>query len=535
MPPQSPGRIISALLLSMILAVPLAAGEPSKAWVSDQGDGTYKNPVLHADYSDPDVVRVGRDFYLTASSFNASPGLPILHSRDLVNWELIGHAYAAQPPYDLFSKPRHGTGSWAPAIRHHNGELIIFYPDPDIGIYVVRAKNPAGPWSKPVLLKQARGWIDPAPFWDDDGNAYLVSALARSRSGIKSTLIVSRMSRDATQLLDAGTMVYDGHEKDDTIEGPKLYKRNGYYYIFAPAGGVATGWQLALRSKNIYGPYERRVVLEQGSTLINGPHQGAWVDTPAGENWFVHFQDKDAYGRVVHLQPMSWVNDWPVMGDAGVPVLKHRKPDVGANYPIATPPDSDEFNDSRLGLQWQWQANPQSGWAFPSAAYGFLRLYNIPQPEGFSNFWQVPNLLLQKFPAPEFTATAKLTFTPRAEGERTGLLVMGSDYAWIGLRKRGDDLMLVQVSCNAADLGGVEKETAAVKLKSPTAWLRVHVSADAKAQFSYSIDGISFAGIGTELTAKPGRWIGAKVGLFALGSGGGPEYGYADFDWFKVE
>ena len=188
-----------------------------------------------------------------------------------MNWELLGHAYGPQPPYDLFNKPRHGAGSWAPAIRHHNGEFYIFYPDPDFGIYMIKARDARGPWSAPLLIKAAKGWIDPAPLWDDDGNAYLASALARSRAGIKSTLIVSRMSPDGTRLLDEGVMVYGGHETDETIEGPKLYKRNGWYYLFAPAGGVPTGWQLILRSKNVYGPYERRVVLEQRTTPINGP------------------------------------------------------------------------------------------------------------------------------------------------------------------------------------------------------------------------------------------------------------------------
>jgi beta-xylosidase len=460
--------------------------------------------------------------------------LPILHSRDLVNWELIGHAYGAQPPYDLYSKPQHGSGSWAPAIRYHNGEYLIIYPDPGFGIYVVRSKNPAGPWSAPTFLKQTRGWIDPAPFWDDDGKAYLVSAVSRSRSGMKSTLVLSRMSPDATQLLDEGAMVYDGHAEDDTVEGPKLYKRNGYYYIFAPAGGVPQGWQLVLRSKNIYGPYERRVTLAKGATPINGPHQGAWVDTPGGEDWFVHFQDRDAYGRVVHLQPMKWVNDWPVIGDSGAPVLTHRKPDVGANYPVVTPAESDEFNDPALGLQWQWQANPQPGWAFPSQAYGFLRLFNLPTPAGYANFWQLPNLLLQKFPAPAFTATTRLTFTPRGETDETGLIVMGADYAWVGLRKRGDNLVLVQATCIGADVGSIEKDVATVPFGASTIYLRVKVSAGASAVFSYSADGTAFTDIGAPFVAKPGRWIGAKLGLFALGSVPVWEYGYSDVDWFRV-
>ncbi len=167
-----------------VLALVLYGGV-SKVWVADQGDGTYRNPILYADYSDPDVIRVGEDFYLVASSFEAVPGIPILHSRDLVNWELIGHAFERQVPEDVFSTVQHGGGAWAPAIRYHGGEYSIYYPDPDRGIYVVKAKNAAGPWSAPLLIKAAKGWIDPCPFWDEDGKAYLIHALAASRSGVK--------------------------------------------------------------------------------------------------------------------------------------------------------------------------------------------------------------------------------------------------------------------------------------------------------------------------------------------------------------
>ncbi|HAK76569.1 MAG TPA: glycoside hydrolase, partial [Runella sp.] len=334
----------------------------SKVWVSDLGNGTYKNPVIDADYSDPDACRVGNDFYMVASSFDAIPGLPILHSNDLVNWKLIGHALKRQPPFDHFSKTQHGNGVWAPAIRYHKGEFYIYYPDPDFGIYLTKAKNPTGPWSAPLLVEGGKGLIDPCPFWDEDGQAYLAHGWAGSRAGIKSILTIKKMNPEGTAVLDEGIIVYDGHEKDPTIEGPKLYKRNGYYYLFAPAGGVATGWQLVLRSKNVYGPYERKVVMAQGNTAINGPHQGAWVDTPTGEDWFLHFQDKGVYGRVVHLQPMKWVNNWPVIGidndgdGNGDPVLSYKKPNVGKTYPIETPVESDEFDSIQLGLQWQWQA-----------------------------------------------------------------------------------------------------------------------------------------------------------------------------------
>ena len=513
----------------------------SKVWVADLGDGTYKNPIIHADYSDPDAIRVGDDFYMIASSFNAAPGLPILHSKDLVNWTIIGHVFSQQPPKDVFSKPQHGGGAWAPSIRYHNGEFYIFYPDPDRGIYMVKAERAAGPWSEPLLIKEVSGWEDPCPLWDADGNAYLVSAMVASRSGIKSILVVSRMSADGTHLLDDGVMVFDGHDRHPTVEGPKFYQRNGYYYIFAPAGGVETGWQLVLRSKKVYGPYEERIALAQGKTEINGPHQGAWVETQTGESWFIHFQDKGPYGRIVHLQPMKWVNDWPVIGDdadgdgTGEPVLRYRKPNVGKSWPVTTPPDSDEFDENGFGLQWQWQANPQPNWAFPAGGLGFLRLFNVPLPEGFKNFWGVPNLLLQKFPAPEFTVTTKVTFTPHTDDEKTGLIVMGLDYAYIAVKKKTDGLYVSQTSCKDADKGTAEKEGAGVRLKSNTFYLRVRVMKNALCSFSFSTDGEVFTPVGEPFNARQGRWIGAKVGLFAVRVGKTRENGYADFDWFRVE
>jgi beta-xylosidase len=534
--------MIACLILAQAaLTTSPRATSVSKVWVADKGDGTYKNPVIHADYSDPDVIRVGDDFYLTASSFDAVPGLPILHSKDLVNWQLIGHVFSQQPPADVYRRTQHGNGAWAPAIRYHGGEFLIYYPDPDYGIYVVKAKDPAGPWSAPLLIKEAKGWIDPCPLWDDNGNAYLVSAMAGSRSGIKSILIVSRMSADGMKLLDDGAMVFDGHDRHPTVEGPKFYKRNGYYYIFAPAGGVTSGWQLVLRSRNVYGPYESKIVMAQGKTEINGPHQGAWVETQSGESWFMHFQDKGPYGRVVHLQPMKWVNDWPVIGvdhdgsGQGEPVASFRKPNVGRTWPIVTPADSDEFNDSRLGLQWQWQANPQPNWMFPAPTMGFLRLFNTLLPEDFHNFWDVPNLLLQKFPASEFTATTKVTFTPHADQEQTGLIIMGLDYSYLSVRKTPDGLVLSQTTCRDADKLGPEKQLASAAIAGNAVYLRVRVSKNAVSQFSYSMDGISFTPVGESFTARQGRWIGAKIGIFAVGPRRSGETGYADFDWFRVE
>lgn len=513
----------------------------SAVWVADNGDGTYKNPILHADYSDPDAIRVGDDFYLTASSFNTAPGLPILHSKDLVNWELINYVFLRQKPYNVFDKPQHGGGIWAASIRFHDGEFYIFYPDPDFGIYMTKTKNPAGAWSEPILIKEGKGWIDPCPLWNDDGKAYLVSAFAGSRAGIKTILIVSKMSADGTQLLDDGVLVFDGHENHPTIEGPKFYKRNGFYYIFAPAGGVPTGWQLVLRSKNIYGPYDEKVVLAQGNTNINGPHQGAWVTTQTGEDWFLHFQDKGAYGRVVHLQPMTWKNDFPVIGTdkdgdgTGEPVLTYKKPNVGKTFPIITPPDSDEFNDAKYGLQWQWHANPNETWAFPFPAKGVLRMNSVQLPENHKNLWDLPNLLLQKFPAEEFTATAKINLTLRFEGEKFGLVVMGLDYSYIGVNYKNGKLYISQATAKDADKENIEIETTPIELKNGEFYLRVKVTKDALCSFSFSADNKNFQNVGETFKAREGKWIGAKVGLFFSRPAKFNDAGTSDIDWFRFE
>lgn len=518
----------------------------SQVWVSDLGNEKYKNPVLDADYSDPDVCRVGDDYYMTSSSFACIPALQILHSKDMVNWRIIGTAIERLLPEERFSQMQHGNGVWAPSIRYHQGEFYIYYGDPDTGIYMVKSKDPAGKWDNPVLVKAAKGIIDTCPLWDEDGNAYIVHGYAGSRAGLKSILGLIRMTPDGTRAIGESRIIFDGHIGNATIEGPKFYKRDGWYYIFAPAGGVPTGWQTVLRSKNIWGPYEWKIVMAQGNTNINGPHQGAWVDTPDGkEDWFFHFQDKEAYGRVVHLQPMKWVDGWPVIGvdkdgdGCGSPVYSYKKPNVGKTYSIETPAESDEFDSLELGLQWQWQANPKPIWYFCDGGNSLLRLYSY-YTENQVNLWDVPNLLLQKFPTEDFTVTTKVSFAPSSKytGERTGLVVMGADYAVLAMENRADGLILVQNVCRKADKKGKEEENASVKLSDNTLFLRVKVNKDSEKEaicsFSYSVDGKKFISLGENFTAKPGKWIGAKVGLFITRPKAVNDGGWVDIDWFRV-
>jgi beta-xylosidase len=328
----------------------------------DEGNGRYQNPVLFSDYSDPDIIRVQNSYYLVASSFHFMPGIPVLQSEDLVNWRIIGHVFPRldiDSRYSMVGGNRYAQGAWAPSIRFHQGRFYVYFPTPREGIFMSSAPSPEGPWTVPTAVIAGPGYEDPCPFWDDDGNAYLV----HSRVGA-GPLILHRMSPDGAKVLDDGRVIVSDPKLLPTLEGPKFYKQNGFYYIFAPFGGVGTGSQAVMRSKNIYGPYESRTVLEQGTTAVNGPHQGGYVETPKGQGWFVHFSQRGGYGRILYLEPVQWKDGWPLIGapiegsTAGQPVTDWPKPTVGKSYPIRVPQTSDEFDKSTLGLQWEWNHNP---------------------------------------------------------------------------------------------------------------------------------------------------------------------------------
>ena len=541
-------------LLLMMLALPMAAlaQYKSQVWSPDNGNGTYTNPVINADYSDPDVCVAGEDYYLTASSFNCIPGLPILHSKDLVNWEIVGHAVKELEPKQEFDRPSHGNGIWAPSIRYHNGEFYIYWGDPDYGVFMVKTKDPAGEWSKPLCVIPGKGLIDTTPLWDDDGRCYLVNAYANSRSRFASVIAIRELSADGTKPIGNPVIIYDGNGTESrTCEGPKIYKRDGWYWVMFPAGGVPTGFQVAMRSKSPFGPYESKVVLAQGKTKINGPHQGAWVHTKFGEDWFLHFQDMEAYGRVVHLQPVTWKDNWPVTGVdkdgdyCGEPVTTYRKPKTSGKVQVVNPAESDEFSDTRLGLQWQWHANYNETFGMPTA-FGSYRVYTHKVSEKFQNLWEVPNLLLQKTPSDKFTATTKIRFTSKDQNQTGGLLMMGLDYSGLVVKRVGNDFQLLQISCKSADKGKPQTEQLIATLK-PTAvdqidyqpgthidiYMRMSVN-DGKMHFSYSLDGKKYTKCGTEFTMREGKWIGAKIGFVAYEPGQKTNRGWIDADWFRV-
>lgn len=568
-----PRARLSALALLLATAGPLASQPPAGdgRWIADQSDGTYRNPVLAGDWSDPDVLRHGEDYYIVASSFSEAPGLPILHSRDLVNWTLIGHALPRLAPDAHYTTARRGGGAWAPSIRFHAGRFWIYYPDPDRGIFVISAADPAGPWTEPQLVDATRGAIDPAPFWDDDGTGWLVHAYALSRAGQANRIVLKRLDQSGTRTLDKGTVIIDGDTLPpvqtslgprpwQTTEGPKLYKRGGWYYVFAPSGSVKGGWQGVFRSRRLSGPYEGRNVMDQGSTAINGPHQGAWVTTPAGEDWFLHFQDRDAYGRVVHLQPMQWRNGWPVIGadsdgdGRGEPVLRYRQP-AGRHGPATAPRSDDDFDGTSLAPIWQFGSNPQADWA--SVGDGHLRLRSA---SGSADLYETGAVLSQRLPAFTFTATTRMRLAALRLGERAGLAIHGLAWAAIGLEKTADGVRLARWGKADPTPGAAILTIPGVAFSGESVWLRLTVTPRtvpvpppgfspywpsmlreerAQATLAYSLDGIAFTPLGTPFDALPGRWVGARIGLFAQAPYGTPSatatsVGYADFDWFRI-
>jgi beta-xylosidase len=502
-------RLATALTL---IGLPLRAWAAESATEStaailpwgDQGDGTYRNPVLNADYSDPDVIRVGDDFYLVASDFHFV-AIQVLHSRDLVNWRIVGQVFprlTMHPRYDEMTG--YAQGTWAPALRYHDGEFFLYVCTPRDGLFMWHTKTPAGPWSETVTVKAIDGWEDPCPFWDDDGQAWLV----HSRVGA-GPLILHRLSVDGTRLLDDGVEIYRG----PVAEGPKLFKRHGWYYISLPEGGVEKGGQTVLRSRNIYGPYERRQVLPDGS-----PHQGGLVELDNGEAWFIGFKSAGYLGRVCHLLPVRWgEDDWPVFGDNGRAVAQWKKPGVGAGAFVAHPQTSDDFDAATLQPQWQWNHNPlPEAWSLTERP-GWLRLRGQPAPE----LMLARNSLTQKLWGDSGSTEMKLDIRGLSDGQRAGLAFMsGKVFNAVGVVREGGASRVYWD-------GGAGPE-----LSGNMVWLRGTYEGDA-ARLWFSLDGKAFTDTGAKVQLKFSQWKGARFGVFCFGSSGTVDVDYIRYNYGK--
>lgn len=502
----------------------------------------YQNPILYADYSDPDVIRVGKDYYMVASSFTYLPGVPLLHSKDLVHWEIINYCVPSLP-FEKYNQPSHGSGTWAPSIRYHEGTFYVFVPLPDEGIFVARSQDPYGAFVLNQLCASV-GWIDPCPLWDDDGKAYMVFAYARSRCGIKHRLSVVEMDPDCTKLLGEPVEIFNGEQIAPTTEGPKFYKYNGLYYILAPSGGVATGWQSCFRSKSVYGPYEYKIVMHQGDSAVNGPHQGGWITGEDGRHWFVHFQDVIELGRITHLQPMCFLDGWPFIGQdtngdgIGEPVSSWDLPAEGKpQYRIAA---SDDFPNGLPGLQWQWQSNPQTDLFLSKKVLpNTLRLCCLANRSRDNLLWYAPNALTQIPQAPAFTATVQAALSLDGKtGDMAALGMIGHTYAYLGLQRTegGFRLALYRGTVSVDTYAGEAEETLDVSfpVSSGTLFLQLQLTEDKQYRFFWSLDGTSYQPIGGAYPLQRATWTGAKLALWGCNRDNRTSKGVASFLHFQV-
>lgn len=505
--------LLSCIILSALTIFSWAQTTSNATW-GDQGNGTYINPILNSDYSDPDVIRVGDKYYMVASDFHFI-GMQVLESEDLVNWKLISKVYDRFDFPEWEKNQRYAGGSWAPSIRYHDGKFWVFFCTPDEGLFMTTATDPEGPWEPLHLVKAVEKWEDPCPLWDDDGQAYL----GRSRHGA-GPIIIHKMSPDGKQLLDDGLTVYTG----PVAEGTKMHKWNGYYYISIPEGGVGEGWQTILRSKNIYGPYEKKVVLEQGTTPINGPHQGAIVDLPDNRWAFIHFQHDGALGRVTHLQPMHWENGWPVIGvdidrnGIGEPVYSWKKPIESDR--IYLPQTDDDFSDADLGLQWQFNHNPvNEAWSLTEKP-GNLTL-NALKAEGF---WFARNTVTQKIMGYVSEATVAMDFDRMVDGQRSGLACMSKISCLLGVRQEDGKRILYWATDS--------EERDIAELEQSRIYLRVNIDISGSTfQYSYSLNNIDFTPCGDKFFIPFGHWKGCRIGMYTYNKL--QDAGSASFDWFK--
>jgi beta-xylosidase len=508
-------RVISCIvLLSLLPFVEL----PAQKLQSDNGDGTYANPVIYSDYPDPDVIRVDSTYYMVSTTMFIFPGVTILKSHDLVNWEYCSNAvqrFDFSQCYNLDGCNRYSHGQWATSLKYKNGKYYLLFITLDEGGFLCTATQPAGPWT---IRKLPRGFYDPGLFFDDDGKIYV----GHGYSNISITELDTNFVAKGSDVL-----VFSGDIRPG-LEGTHVYKINGYYYLYCTYGG-GDGFQVALRSRNIYGPYEEKIVIRDNGNLGTGIHQGALIETQTGEWWSVIFQDGGAFGRFPTLQPVTWIDDWPMVGVNGKGVITYQKPNVGREYPNTVLPTSDEFDGNTLGMQWGWNHNPDSTkWSLTKNP-GYLRLSTAKVVSDLRN---ARNTLTQRIFAYysgtiPTTATVKMNVDSMQEGDVAGLAVFQDPYAFIAIRQTNGTKYAVMVN------NGRAIDSVAVNV--PIVYLRASAYyGTSRASFAHSLDNESFTKLGNELSMRFNLSIftGNKFCLFNYATIATD--GYVDFDWFRT-
>ncbi|HEX6227778.1 MAG TPA: glycoside hydrolase 43 family protein [Chryseolinea sp.] len=515
---QHPRRSVGIFVFAFVIIICWTNGIAQKLH-SDNGDGTYTNPVINADFPDPDVILVNDTYYMVSTTMFVFPGVTILKSHDLVNWEYCSNAvprFDFHRSYDLIGGNRYSHGQWATSLKYHDGKFHLLFITLDEGGFHCTSSRAEGPWD---IVKLPKGFYDPGLFFDDDGKIYVTHGYSK--------ISITEVDK-ALAPVGKDSLVFTGNIRRG-LEGMHVYKINGYYYLYGTYGGL-DGIQVALRSKNIYGPYEQKIVISDSTKNVNfGVHQGALIKTQTGEWWTILFSDRGPFGRFPSLQPVTWIDGWPMVGINGKGVVTYRKPNVGKTYPPKTLPTSDEFNDTKLGMQWGWNHNPDTARWSLSQRPGYLRLVTGPP---VSNLREARNTLTQRMftyyddKTPTLGVTM-LDVSNMKDGDIAGLAVFQDPHAYIAVKQLQNTRYVCMVN------NGLE--ISASPLKSNTIYLRASAHYDnGKAVFSYSSDNKTFTTIGNELDMKFNLSVftGNKFCLFnyATKSPGG----YVDFDWFRM-
>jgi beta-xylosidase len=536
------------LLLAGTSTLSPQASAIRSSWSADNGNGTYSNPLFYDEFSDPDMIRVNSDYYLTGTTMHTMPGLPILHSRDLVNWRNIGYVFDRLdlgPDFRLEDgKEIYGQGIWAPSFRYHNGTYYVFANVNRFGLQVFRAASPRGPWKHNRIAKPLH---DLSVLFDDDGKVYAVYGAW--------TIRIVELNAELTDTVPGTDRVLIGRESG-MGEGAHFYKIKGRYYIVSAVPGAHTPMKCA-RAARIDGPWEVITISEKESLGIGqgyrlrasgreGPpfeiappnddpalgltlHQGGIIDTPTGEWWGYSMQDHNSVGRLTCLSPVTWQDGWPYFGLPGnltrTPAM-WIKPNTGhTSAPTAPYERTDDFSDSKLKPVWQWNHHPADGKWSLTARQGYLRLHSLPA----SDFWWARNTLTQRAIGPESTVTTELDAAGMNPGDTAGLALLNRPYAWIGMVRGAEGFTLRYFDQTT---GSVSNEA----VGGTRVWLRVRCDFDTeKAHFSYSLDGAKFSPIGEEFTMvfQLKTFQGVRYGLFHYNSGGAAG-GHADFNALEV-
>lgn len=514
-------------IFTLSLLLPLAASAQNVKWGDwrhwgDQNDGTYCNPVIPADYSDLDCIRVGDDYYAMSSTMQFSPGMTILHSKDLVNWEIAGNALKdlteIGPDLSWKKMDRYGRGIWAGTLRHHKGRFYMFFGTPNEGVFMTSAEKAEGPWSPLVKLIDGGGWDDPSAIWDEEGNAWFLA----THFGDNYKSYIFPMTEDATKIdRSKAKLVNEGYGR----EASKLIFHEGYYYIVYSEHHNGVGrFVMAKRDRSMSGEFAEAKQMLLPNVEANEPNQGGIILGKDGKwYFFTHHGSGDWSGRIASLLPVQWIDGWPMMGDLseGMPgKMVWRAPMPANGEPKLTMKRSDDFDDDELGPQWQWNYQPRDDFWSLTERPGWLRLKAFMPLEN-DRFLKAGNTITQRsFRSAVNEVNVKIDISNMADGEHAGLTHFAEHSSCVGVMRENGRTYIEQREDDRSNRGTL--------ITSNYIWLRSSWGLDGRCRYEYSTDGDYYIRL-SDYNLSWGFYRGDRIGIYNYNNKS--ESGYIDVDY----